>query len=70
MAEARLPTVRSEFQIIAYKSMVDPGEHLAMVKGEWEPGEPVLVRIHSECLTGDVFGSVRCDCGEQIQLAL
>ena len=41
-----------------------------MVKGEWEPGEPVLVRIHSECLTGDVFGSVRCDCGEQMQLAL
>ncbi|MCE2462926.1 MAG: bifunctional 3,4-dihydroxy-2-butanone-4-phosphate synthase/GTP cyclohydrolase II [Dehalococcoidia bacterium] len=70
VAEARLPTVRSEFQIIAYKSMVDPGEHLAMVKGEWEPGEPVLVRIHSECLTGDVFGSVRCDCGEQMQLAL
>jgi 3,4-dihydroxy 2-butanone 4-phosphate synthase/GTP cyclohydrolase II len=70
VAEARLPTVRSEFQIIAYKSMVDPGEHLAMVKGEWEPDEPVLVRIHSECLTGDVFGSVRCDCGEQIQLAL
>ena len=70
VAEARLPTVRSEFQIIAYKSMVDPGEHLAMVKGEWEPGESVLVRIHSECLTGDVFGSVRCDCGEQIQLAL
>ena len=70
VAEARLPTVRSEFQIIAYKSMIDPGEHLAMVKGEWEPGEPVLVRIHSECLTGDVFGSVRCDCGEQIQLAL
>lgn len=70
VAEARLPTVRSEFQIIAYKSMNDPGEHLAMVKGEWEPGEPVLVRIHSECLTGDVFGSIRCDCGEQIQLAL
>ena len=70
VAEARLPTVRSEFQIIAYKSMVDPGEHLAMVKGEWEPDEPVLVRIHSECLTGDVFGSVRCDCGEQIQMAL
>ena len=70
VAEARLPTIRSDFQIIAYRSMVDPGEHLAMVKGEWEPGEPVLVRIHSECLTGDVFGSVRCDCGEQMQLAL
>ncbi len=70
VAEARLPTIRSDFQIIAYRSVADPGEHLAVVKGEWEPGEPVLVRIHSECLTGDVFGSVRCDCGEQMQLAL
>ena len=70
VAEARLPTIRSEFQIMAYKSTVDPGEHLALVKGSWSLEEPVLVRIHSECLTGDVFGSVRCDCGEQIQLAL
>ena len=70
VAEARLPTIRSDFQIIAYRSVADPGEHLAVVKGEWEPSEPVLVRIHSECLTGDVFGSVRCDCGEQMQLAL
>ncbi len=70
VAEARLPTTRSEFQIIAYKSAVDPGEHLALVKGTWEPDEPVLVRIHSECLTGDVFGSLRCDCGDQMQLAL
>ena len=70
VAEARLPTIRSQFQVIAYKSPVDPGEHLALVKGKWKPDEPVLVRIHSECLTGDVFGSVRCDCGDQIRLAL
>ena len=70
VAEARLPTVHGEFQIMAYRSSVDPGEHLALVMGKWEPDEPVLVRIHSECLTGDVFGSLRCDCGEQIQRAL
>ena len=67
MAEARLPTIHGEFQIIAYKSIADPGEHLALVMGEWKSDEPVLVRIHSECLTGDVFGSLRCDCGEQIK---
>ena len=70
VAEARLPTVHGEFQIKAYQSMVDPGEHLALTIGSWEAGEPVLVRIHSECLTGDVFSSLRCDCGEQINLAL
>ena len=70
VAEARLPTVYGEFQIMAFKGMIDSGEHLALVMGQWEPSEPVLVRIHSECLTGDVFGSVRCDCGEQIKRAL
>ena len=70
VAEARLPTVHGDFQIIAFKSKVDSGEHLALVMGKWEPEEPVLVRIHSECLTGDVFGSVRCDCGEQIKRSL
>ena len=70
VAEARLPTIHGEFQIIAYKSIADPGEHLALVMGEWKSDEPVLVRIHSECLTGDVFGSLRCDCGEQIKQAL
>ena len=69
-AEARLPTAQGEFQIIAYESIVDPGEHIALVMGSWQPDEPVLVRIHSECLTGEVFGSLRCDCGEQIKLAL
>ena len=70
VAEARLPTRYGEFKAIAYRSSVDPGEHIALTIGEWDPDQPVLVRIHSECLTGDVFGSLRCDCGEQVELAL
>ena len=70
VAEARLPTVHGEFHILAYRSAIEPGEHLALAMGQWEADEPVLVRIHSECLTGDVFGSIRCDCGEQIKRAL
>ena len=70
VAEARLPTNYGDFTAIAYKSAVDSGEHIALTRGKWDPEEPVLVRIHSECLTGDVFGSIRCDCGEQIEMAL
>ena len=70
VAEARLPTRYGKFQAIAYKSHVDTGEHIALTIGEWSPDEPVLVRIHSECLTGDVFSSMRCDCGDQIDLSL
>jgi 3,4-dihydroxy 2-butanone 4-phosphate synthase/GTP cyclohydrolase II len=70
VAEARMPTKYGEFRAFAYKSPYDPGEHVALTIGHWEPDEPVLTRIHSECLTGDVFGSMRCDCGEQLQLAL
>ena len=70
VAEARLPTRYGEFKAIAYRSVVDPGEHIALSIGEWDPEDPVLVRIHSECLTSDVFGSLRCDCGEQIEMAL
>ncbi len=70
VAEARLPTRFGKFKAIAYKSHVDQGEHIALTIGEWSEDDPVLVRIHSECLTGDVFGSLRCDCGEQIELAL
>jgi 3,4-dihydroxy 2-butanone 4-phosphate synthase/GTP cyclohydrolase II len=58
------------FTATAYTSDVDPHPHLALVKGTVEPSEPVLVRVHSECLTGDVFGSERCDCGEQLQAAM
>jgi 3,4-dihydroxy 2-butanone 4-phosphate synthase/GTP cyclohydrolase II len=70
VAEARLPTRHGDFTAIAYKSAVDSGEHIALTTGQWDPEQPVLVRIHSECLTGDVFGSLRCDCGEQIEMAL
>jgi len=70
VAEARLPTRYGQFTAIAYKSHIDTGEHIALTIGEWTADEPVMVRIHSECLTGDVFGSMRCDCGEQIDLAL
>ena len=70
VAEARLPTRYGKFQAIAYKSHVDSGEHIALTIGEWSPDGPVLVRIHSECLTGDVFSSMRCDCGDQIDLSL
>ncbi|PKB79714.1 MAG: bifunctional 3,4-dihydroxy-2-butanone 4-phosphate synthase/GTP cyclohydrolase II [SAR202 cluster bacterium Io17-Chloro-G9] len=70
VAEARLPTKFGEFKAIAYRSSVDPGEHIALTIGKWDQDTPVLARIHSECLTGDVFGSLRCDCGEQIDMAL
>lgn len=70
VAEARFPTVYGDFIIIAYKSTVDTDEHIAVIKGEINNGEPVLVRVHSECVTGDVFGSLRCDCGEQVHKAM
>jgi 3,4-dihydroxy 2-butanone 4-phosphate synthase/GTP cyclohydrolase II len=70
VAEAMLPTRYGEFTAFAYKSDIDPDEHLAMVMGDITTGEPVLVRVHSECLTGDTFGSLRCDCGEQLQMAM
>ena len=70
IAEARLPTKFGEFKAIAYESDIDDYVHLALVKGEIKEGEPVLVRVHSQCLTGDVFGSLRCDCGSQLHKAL
>ncbi len=70
VAEVRLPTKYGEFHAVAYRSAVDANEHVALVKGDVSNGAPVLVRVHSECLTGDVFGSCRCDCGEQIALAM
>jgi len=70
MAEAKLPTTYGEFTAVAYKSVVDAAEHVALVKGDVSNDKPVLVRVHSECLTGDVFGSLRCDCGAQIEMAL
>jgi len=70
VTEARLPTKYGEFTAIAYKSDIDPAEHVALVIGDLSTEEPVLVRVHSECLTGDVFGSLRCDCGEQVGMAM
>ena len=70
VANAELPTRHGRFTAVAYRSVVDTEEHIALVMGEVDPEEPVLVRVHSECLTGDVFGSVRCDCGTQIDMAL
>ena len=70
VTEAKLPTKYGEFMAVAYKSVVDAAEHVALVKGDISNDKPVLVRVHSECLTGDVFGSYRCDCGAQIEMAL
>jgi 3,4-dihydroxy 2-butanone 4-phosphate synthase/GTP cyclohydrolase II len=70
VTEAMLPTKYGEFTAVAYKSVVDAAEHVALVKGDISSAKPVLVRVHSECLTGDVFGSLRCDCGAQIEMAL
>ena len=69
-AETRLPTAFGEFRAVGYRSTVDGAEHIALIQGEIGDGEDVLVRVHSECLTGDVFGSHRCDCGPQLQAAL
>jgi 3,4-dihydroxy 2-butanone 4-phosphate synthase/GTP cyclohydrolase II len=71
LAEVTLPTdYGGEFQAIAFENSVDNHMHIAMVKGEIGPDDNVLVRVHSECLTGDVFGSKRCDCGDQLQKAM
>lgn len=69
-AEAKLPTPYGPFRVVGFTSLVDDRHHVALVKGEIGDGEEVLVRVHSECLTGDVFGSIRCDCGAQRDLAL
>ena len=69
-ADAQLPTRHGVFTAVGFRSSIDPAEHVALVMGEIDPEEPTLVRVHSECLTGDVFGSMRCDCGEQVDLAL
>ena len=70
ITEANLPTGYGAFRIHAYESGVDGEHHLALVMGEWKPEDPVLVRVHSQCLTGDIFSSSRCDCGDQLHRAL
>jgi 3,4-dihydroxy 2-butanone 4-phosphate synthase/GTP cyclohydrolase II len=70
MVEVNMPTVFGDFRMIAYRHIENGQEHLALVKGEWEKGSSVLVRVHSSCMTGDVFGSCRCDCGPQLHKAM
>ncbi len=70
VAETVIPTEIADFRAIGYRSLVEPTEHLALVIGDIGDGEDILVRVHSECLTGDVFGSLRCDCGPQLDAAL
>ncbi|MEW6387828.1 MAG: bifunctional 3,4-dihydroxy-2-butanone-4-phosphate synthase/GTP cyclohydrolase II [Thermodesulfobacteriota bacterium] len=69
-AVTQLPTYFGEFTAIAYDNDIDDNQHLALVKGEIQPDEPTLVRVHSECVTGDVFHSLRCDCGDQLESAM
>jgi len=66
----KLPTEWGEFDLVAYKQKNTGEQHLALIKGSWEPEEPILVRVHSSCLTGDIFGSCRCDCGPQLHKAM
>jgi 3,4-dihydroxy 2-butanone 4-phosphate synthase/GTP cyclohydrolase II len=68
--EVDMPTVWGDFKLIAYKVETNGQEHMALVKGTWEKDEPVLVRVHSSCVTGDIFGSCRCDCGPQLHQAM
>jgi 3,4-dihydroxy 2-butanone 4-phosphate synthase/GTP cyclohydrolase II len=65
--EVDMPTAHGDFRLIDYHVETNGQEHLALIKGEWQAEEPVLVRMHSSCVTGDIFGSCRCDCGEQLQ---
>ncbi|MEN9346278.1 MAG: hypothetical protein RLZZ60_1747 [Bacteroidota bacterium] len=65
-----MPTAYGDFEMIAYSQISDGTQHLVIKKGEWEAHEPVLVRVHSSCMTGDIFGSCRCDCGEQLHQAM
>jgi len=70
VTETVIPTLYGSWKAIAYRSIVDPDEHVALVMGDVDEGEPVLVRMHSQCVTGDVFQSMRCDCGEQLEKAM
>ena len=69
-ADAKLPTKYGNFEIYGYENILNGDHHVALVMGDVTDGEPVLCRVHSECLTGDVFGSSRCDCGEQLDAAM
>lgn len=68
--EVLLPTYFGDFRIIPFKQKSNGVEHLALIKGSWEPNEPILTRVHSSCMTGDIFGSMRCECGDQLHKAM
>jgi 3,4-dihydroxy 2-butanone 4-phosphate synthase/GTP cyclohydrolase II len=68
--EAELPTIYGDFRVVAYRTLIDSREHIALVRGQPRPDEPVLVRVHDQCITSDVFGSLRCDCGQQKDAAM
>jgi 3,4-dihydroxy 2-butanone 4-phosphate synthase/GTP cyclohydrolase II len=70
VVRAKLPTPDGDFELVGFDNDIDQEEHVALVKGEITPDEPVLVRVHSECLTGDIFHSMRCDCGDQLHRAM
>lgn len=70
VVEAKLPTEHGDFIVKVYRNAYDGQEHVALIKGEWKEDETIMVRVHSECLTGDVFGSKRCDCGAQLDASL
>jgi 3,4-dihydroxy 2-butanone 4-phosphate synthase / GTP cyclohydrolase II len=65
-----MPTKYGHFKLVAFKEKITGGEHLALIKGEWQKGEPILTRVHSSCFTGDILGSFRCDCGDQLHRAM
>ncbi len=70
VAESNLPTCYGNFRAIAFESQIDNHTHVALIKGKIEKDEPIMIRVHSQCLTGDVFGSLRCDCGNQLKAAM
>ena len=70
VAQPTLPTIYGDFRVVAYRSGIERKTHLALVLGDIKPEDKVLVRVHSECITGDVFGSLRCDCGAQLRAAM
>lgn len=70
VTRVEMPTKYGMFKLVAFREKTTGGEHLALIKGEWEKGEPVLTRVHSSCFTGDILGSLRCDCGEQLHKAM
>jgi 3,4-dihydroxy 2-butanone 4-phosphate synthase/GTP cyclohydrolase II len=70
VVRVNMPTKYGDFKLIAFHEKNTHNEHLALIKGSWEPGDPVLVRVHSSCFTGDIMGSLRCDCGDQLHTAM